>query len=101
VLATRATTLVLVIVTSMMTGMPAFVAGALQELSYALCKGNGRMNHASMFSLARAAGRHFAPGCDVPVAKVGEVYFALVLLTTLFLLLAWDPREVCAVCWSA
>jgi hypothetical protein len=51
----------------------AFVACALQELSCALCKGNGRMYHASMFSLARAAGRQFMPGCDVPVADVGAV----------------------------
>jgi hypothetical protein len=35
----------------------AFVAGALQKLSCVLCKGNGRMYHAPMFSLARAAGR--------------------------------------------
>jgi hypothetical protein len=51
----------------------AFVAGALQELSCALCKGNVRMYHASMFSLARAAGQQFMPGLDVPVADVGEV----------------------------
>jgi hypothetical protein len=53
----------------------AFVTGALQELSCALCKGNGRMYHASMFLLARAAGRQFVPGLqvDVPVADVGEV----------------------------
>jgi len=45
----------------------AFVASALKRLSCALCKGNGRMYHASMFSLARAAGRQFMPGSDVPV----------------------------------
>jgi hypothetical protein len=51
----------------------AFVAGALQELSCALCKGNGRMYQASTFSLARAAGQQIVPGRDVPVAEVGEV----------------------------
>jgi hypothetical protein len=51
----------------------ASVAGALQELSCALCKGNVRMYHASMFSLARAASRRFMPGLDVPVADAGEL----------------------------
>jgi hypothetical protein len=51
----------------------AFVAGALQALSCVLCKGNGHMYHASMFSLARAARRQFVPGCDVPVAEDGAV----------------------------
>jgi hypothetical protein len=50
-----------------------FVAGALQELSCALCKGNRRMHLSSMFSLARASGRQFMPGLDVPVADVGAV----------------------------
>jgi hypothetical protein len=51
----------------------ACVASALQELSCALCKGKGRVYHAPMFSLARAAGRHFMPGRDVLVADVGDV----------------------------
>jgi hypothetical protein len=33
---------------------------------------NERMYHASMFTLARVAGRQFVPGCEVPVADVGE-----------------------------
>jgi hypothetical protein len=80
----------------------AFVAGALLELgcgrcasasvapgnpsvlcTAALCKGNARMYHASMFSLARTAVRQCVPGCDVLVAEVGEVYFASVLLAML------------------
>jgi hypothetical protein len=50
-----------------------FVSNALKHLSCALCKGNGRMYHASMFTLARKAGRQFMPGCAVPVADVGEM----------------------------
>jgi galactitol-specific phosphotransferase system IIC component len=57
------------------------------------------MFHASMFSLARAAGRQFMPGLDVPVADVGEVWVALVLLAALLLLLALVPRAFCAVRW--
>jgi hypothetical protein len=40
-------------------------------------------------------------GLDVPMADVGEVQVALVLLAVLFLLLALVPRAFCAVCWSA
>jgi hypothetical protein len=33
---------------------------------------NARTCHASMFTLGRKAGRQFVPGCEVPVADVGE-----------------------------
>ena len=51
----------------------AFVAGALKELSCALQRGNGRMYGHSLFRIARASGRQFRPGCEVPVEAAVEV----------------------------
>ncbi len=51
----------------------AFVRGARQELSCALCRGNARLYHESMFAIARAVGRSFLPGCESPEHDIGEV----------------------------
>ena len=50
-----------------------FVRSARQELSCALCRGNGRMYFEATFNIARAAGRSFMPGCEVPVDEAGDV----------------------------
>ena len=49
----------------------AFVANALREVSCALQQGNARMYARSLFEIARAGGRQFMPGCEVPVAEMG------------------------------
>jgi hypothetical protein len=50
-----------------------FVRTARQELSCALCRGNGQMYYRSTFEIALAAGRAFLPGCVHPVAEAGDV----------------------------
>ena len=50
----------------------AFVRSVRQELSCALCRGNSRMYSDSVFTLARAAGRQFMDGCEVPVDDFAE-----------------------------
>ena len=50
-----------------------FVANALRELSCSLQQGNARMYARSLFEVARAGGRQFMPGCEVPVAAMGLV----------------------------
>ena len=47
-----------------------FVAGALRELSVALCKGNGLMFRDCVNGLARASGHTFRNGAAVPSADV-------------------------------
>ncbi len=47
----------------------AFVRSAYREISCALQKGNGMMYDRSLFQIARASGRQFMPGCDVPVQE--------------------------------
>ena len=49
---------------------PAFVRGALTELSCALCKGNGRVHASSMLRLLQQAGSGVQSGCAVPVQDV-------------------------------
>lgn len=44
-----------------------FVRGVRRELSCALCKGNGRIYRAFLSSIAHSVGRHYRPGCDLPV----------------------------------
>jgi hypothetical protein len=51
----------------------AFVRSVRQELSCALCRGNGRMYSRHMFCIARTAGRQFMPGCDLPSDEAGEL----------------------------
>jgi hypothetical protein len=46
------------------------MAGALRELSVALCRGNGVMIRASLQALARASGSVFRAGFPVPTAAV-------------------------------
>jgi hypothetical protein len=45
----------------------AFVKSAYREVSCALQRGIGLMYARSNMNIARASGRHFMPGCDVPV----------------------------------
>ena len=47
----------------------AFVRSAYREISCALQRGNGLMYDRSLFHIARASGRQFMPGCDVPVQE--------------------------------
>jgi hypothetical protein len=51
----------------------AFVRAARQELSCALCRGNGLVYGASAVGVARAVGRAFVPGCDQPLDEVGDM----------------------------
>lgn len=51
----------------------AFVRSVRQELSCALCRGNGRMYNKYMFSFAQNVGRQFMPGCDLPLDEAGEL----------------------------
>ena len=51
----------------------AFVRSAYREISCALQVGNGLMYGRSVFTIARASGRQFLPGCDVPVQDEGLV----------------------------
>ena len=48
-----------------------FVASALREISCALQQGNALLYARSLFEVARAGGRQFMPGCEVPVAAMG------------------------------
>lgn len=48
-------------------GRSAFVRSAYREISVALVRGNGLMYGRSLFTVARASGRSFLPGMDVPV----------------------------------
>ena len=50
-----------------------FVRSVRQELSCALCRGNGGMYFHSTFSIARAVDRQFVPGCACPIDESGEV----------------------------
>jgi hypothetical protein len=47
----------------------AFVKSAYLKVSCALQRGIGMMYARSTVNIARAAGRHFMPGFDVPVQK--------------------------------
>ncbi len=47
----------------------AFVRSAYKEVSCALQRGNADMYARSMWNIARASGRHFMPGCAVPVQE--------------------------------
>ena len=47
----------------------AFVRSAYREVSCALQRGIGQQYARSTQNLARAAGRHFMPGCAVPVQE--------------------------------
>ena len=51
----------------------AFVRSVRQELSCAVCRGNGAMYFQSTFSIAQAVGCQFMPGCDCTVDESGEV----------------------------
>ena len=51
----------------------AFVRSAYREVSCALQRGLGRMYGRSLFNIARASGRQFMPGLDVPVQEEGLV----------------------------
>ena len=51
----------------------AFLQGAYRGISCALQTGNGLMYTKSLESVARACGRHFAPGCTAPVQEPGLV----------------------------
>jgi hypothetical protein len=51
----------------------AFVKSAYREVSCALQRGNGMMCARLTLNLARASGRHFMSGCDVPVQEKGLV----------------------------
>ena len=51
----------------------AFVRSAYREVSCALQVGNGLMYGRSLFHIARASGRQFMAGCDVPVQEEGLV----------------------------
>ena len=48
-----------------------FIEGALQELSVAMCRGNGRLLRAGRTVVAKARGRAFRPGAVRPTADVG------------------------------
>ena len=50
----------------------AFVRSARATLGCALCRGNGGVYRSSLSAVARAVGRQFVPGCDVPVDEVLE-----------------------------
>jgi hypothetical protein len=50
-----------------------FVRSARQELSVALCRGNGHMYFRSTFEIAHRAGRAFLPGCVHPLDEAGDV----------------------------
>jgi hypothetical protein len=50
-----------------------FVRTARQELSCALCRGNGLMYYRSTFEIALAGGRAFLPGCEHPLDEAGDV----------------------------
>ena len=52
----------------------AFVQSVRQELSCALCHGNGAMYYRSTFSIAQSVYRQFMPSCDCPVDESGEMY---------------------------
>ena len=56
-----------------MVSQSAFVRSAYREISCALVRGNGLMYGRSLFNVARASGRSFLPGCDVPVQDEGLV----------------------------
>ena len=56
-----------------MISQSAFVRSAYREISCALVRGNGLMYGRSLFNAARASGRSFLPGCDVPVQDEGLV----------------------------
>ena len=56
-----------------MMSQSAFVRSAYREISCALVRGNGLMYGRSLFNVARASGRSFLPGCDVPVQDEGLV----------------------------
>ena len=47
-----------------------FVRNALRELCFGLCRGNGIVYRAGFKMLARASGRAFLSGADVPFADV-------------------------------
>lgn len=47
----------------------AFVRSAYREVSCALQRGLGMQYARSLFNIARASGRQFMPGCDVPVQE--------------------------------
>lgn len=47
----------------------AFVRSAYREISCALQVGNGLMYGKGLFNIARASGRQFMPGCDIPVQE--------------------------------
>jgi hypothetical protein len=51
----------------------AFVRSAYREVSCALQRGLGLMYGRSLFNVARASGRQFMPGLDVPVQEEGLV----------------------------
>ncbi len=51
----------------------AFVRSAYREVSCALQRGLGQMYGRSLFNIARASGRQFMPGLDVPVQEEGLV----------------------------
>mgnify|MGYP001787467346 CR=1 FL=1 len=51
----------------------AFVRSAYREVSCALQRGLGLMYGRSLFNIARASGRQFMPGLDVPVQEEGLV----------------------------
>ena len=51
----------------------ALVQSVRQELSCALCRGNGGMCFDSTFSIARTVDRQFLPGCESPIDESGEV----------------------------
>ena len=56
-----------------MVSQSAFVRSAYREISCDLVRGNGLMYGRSLFNVARASGRSFLPGCDVPVQDEGLV----------------------------
>ena len=49
----------------------AFIRSAYREVSCALQRGLGLMYGRSLFNIARASGRQFMPGLDVPVQEEG------------------------------
>jgi hypothetical protein len=51
----------------------AFVRSAYREVSWALQRGLGLMHGRLLFNIARASGRQFIPGFDVPVQEEGVV----------------------------
>ena len=50
-----------------------FVWSVRQQLSYVLFRGNGGMCFQATFSIVRAVGRQFMPGCECPTNQNGEV----------------------------